>query len=704
MIPTRILLTITALTLSLISYSQLTEEKVKQMAIELTEEALVREASTFTQEGYLYYAQILSNKLYTIDPESSNYNYRKGFLLLSVDKRWEEAVPYFQKAILDVDVDYDMYSAKEKSAPQDAYFHMGACYHLNEELDKAEENYKAFIAVSHRSSELLKVAELRLIQVEEARKQMAAPVSVYLKNMGPTINTIYPEYSPVVSLDGSALYFTSRKPWENNETNNFRDLGNNQFPEDVYVSYMDFDSTWTDPTRLDFCKPKRNEASVSMSPDERVIYLYEDTTGNGDLFFTEFYHAKFQEIEKVELKGVNTKYWETHCMMSPNQRRFFFVSDRKGGYGGRDIYVKERKRNGKWTSARNLGPDINTEYDEDSPFISIDNATLFYASNGDKSIGGFDIMRSQMDIDSSWSPGVNMGYPFNSCSNDIFYTTTIDGKRGYMTSFRNNGQGEKDIYEIYNDHLGLKDVAILKGIIKTVNDKPIPEDFSIDIRMVCVDCDDVSKKTVYPRLRDGVFMTSLEPCKTYRLEYRNLVDTMNIVDTTIMHRDSFTTFCDTAYQEIYRELLIDVDKGIVIFPEDTVIIPPVFVTEYVNLEFMHYFEYNKNKLSTKKGDLKDFVKQVEQQLKEGRESITINIYSSASHVPTKTYGTNIKLTSIRAENMKYDLIAHFEKKEDYKGKVNVVIVTRIVQGPEYIKDAGNKKKYLPYQYVGLKTE
>ena len=91
-------------------------------------------------------------------------------------------------------------------------------------------------------------------------------------------------------------------------------------------------------------------------------------------------------------------------------------------------------------------------------------------------------------------------------------------------------------------------------------------------------------------------------------------------------------------------------------------------------------------------------------MKEGRESITINIYSSASHVPTKTYGTNIKLTSIRAENMKYDLIAHFEKKEDYKGKVNVVIVTRIVQGPEYIKDAGNKKKYLPYQYVGLKTE
>ena len=82
----------------------------------------------------------------------------------------------------------------------------------------------------------------------------------------------------------------------------------------------------------------------------------------------------------------------------------------------------------------------------------------------------------------------------------------------------------------------------------------------------------------------------------------------------------------------------------------------------------------------------------------------INIYSSASYVPTKTYGTNERLTKIRAENMKYDLITHFEKNDAYKGRVNVVIVTTIVQGPEYEKDSRNKEKYFPYQYVGLKTE
>ena len=386
-------------------------------------------------------------------------------------------------------------------------------------------------------------------------------------------------------------------------------------------------------------------------------------------------------------------------MMSHNKQRFFFVSDRPGGYGGRDIYVMERKKNGKWTKPKNLGPGINTEYDEDSPFIAIDNRTLYFATNGDKSIGGFDIMKSEMTEDSTWTESVNLGYPFNSTNDDIFYTTTLDGRRGYMTSYRKDGKGEKDIYEIYNDYLGVKDVAVLKGLIKTVDNKPIPEDFAINVRLVCMDCEEnTDSRYVYPRLRDGVFMTGLKPCKTYKLEYTNISDTL------LMYKDGFTTLCDAAYQEIYRELLLDVDTRTIIIPEDTVDITPVVVNDFPNLEFMHYFAYNKNKLTTKRGKLKEFVKDVESQLEEGRESITINIYSSASYVPTKTYETNENLTRIRAENMKYDLIAYFQKLEEYKDKVNVVIVSTVVQGPEYEQDSANKEKYFPYQYVGLKTE
>lgn len=682
------------------AFGQYKESEVREMAINSSEQEILMHSSTLTSEGYLYFAEILVDKLLTFDSESSNYNYRKGFLMLEIRKDYEGAIPHFNKAILEINNKYDMFSRRETGAPTDAIFHLATCYHLNEEIDKAIETYNLFKQSSNKKSELIAVTDLRIKQCELAKQKIASPVDVYLKNIGPQINTEYPEYSPVVSLDGHSLYFTSRRHWENEETEEFKDPQINQYPEDVYVSYLEPDSTWTEPIRLDFCQPRRNEATIAISSDERKIYLYEDSTGNGDIYYTDFYHAKFQEITKFDSKDINTDSWETHCMMSNDKQTFYFVSDRSGGYGGRDIYMLKRlSGEDEWSKPINLGPNVNGPEDEDSPFIAVNNSTLYFSTNGERSIGGFDIVTSEMKEDGSFSEAQNLGYPFNSTNDDIFYTTTIDGRKGYMTSFRKDGHGEKDIYEIYNDYLGIRDIAVLRGEIKTVDDKPIPEDFAINVRMVCVDCDESSnKKLVYPRLRDGVFMSSLEPCRTYKLEY------MDVTEEDVLHEDAFTTLCDTAYQEVYRELLLDVDNKRIIIPEDTLDLDTVFVSDYPNLEYMHYFAYNKNKLSTKKGDLKDFVKAVDAQLEEGRPNITINIYSSASHVPTKTYKTNENLTRIRAENMKYDLIAYFEKNEDFKGRVNVVIVTTVVQGPEYIKDARNKEKYFPYQYVGMKTE
>jgi hypothetical protein len=533
-----------------------------------------------------------------------------------------------------------------------------------------------------------------------AKQAIANPVNVYLKNIGNVVNSEFPDYAPVISLDGSSLYYTSRRPWEKGETEIFRDPAINQYPEDVYVSFLASDSTWMEPKKLEFCLPKRNEATIAVSTDERRIYLYDDSTGSGDIYYTDFYNNKFNEIKMVEDKDINTKYWETHCMVSHDRSLMFFASDRPGGFGGRDIYLSRRKADSSWSNPVNLGSKINGPYDEDAPFVSVDNRMLYFSSNGEKSIGGFDIMVCDLLDNGTWSESRNLGYPFNSTNDDIFYTTTIDGLRGYMTSFRMNGNGEKDIYEIQNDFLGLKNLAVFKGLIKTLDGSPLPEDFAVNIKLTCEDCEESEKnRVIFPRLRDGLFMTGLKPCKTYKIAY------FNATDNKTMYEESFTTDCKLNYQEIYRELILDVPNRKIIIPKDTIKeIDPVLVSTYKNLEFIHYFDYNKNKLQTDKGKLKDFVKEVEAQLKEGRPSITINVYSSASHVPTKTYETNEKLTNIRAENMKYDLFTYFENNPDYKGKVNVVIVSAIVDGPEYVKDSGNQKKYKPYQFVGLKTE
>jgi tetratricopeptide (TPR) repeat protein len=685
---------------SFTALAQPTEQDVRNFALTKSEQEIVTENSRMMQDGFLYFAEILADKLVSLNTNSSNYNYRKGFVHQKLTGDFEKSLPYMKIAVKNTDPNYDAYSSKEKSAPTDAYFHLASLYHLNEDIDSAKYYYQQFINLSKKTSELVNVAKLRLIQCDVAKQLMAQPVNARLKNIGSGVNTEYPEYSAVVSLDGSSLYFTSRRQWAKNETEKFKDYGVNQYPEDVFLSHMDIDSTWIEAKLLNFCLPKRNEATMAVSTDERRIYLYEDSTGSGDIYYTDFYASKFSDIEKLNNDKVNSPYWETHAMVSPDRSRMFFTSDRPGGYGGLDIYMSLRKADSTWGTPVNLGPKVNSAFDEDAPFVSVDNNMLYFSSNGEKSMGGFDVLVCYLLPDGTWSESRNIGYPFNSTNDEIYYTTTVDGLRGYLTSVRKGGFGEKDIYEIHNDFLGVKNIASFKGVVRTSDGSPLPEDFALTFKLFCDDCDDDNKtRVLFPRLRDGMFMTGIKPCKTYTITY------YNSNDNTIMLEETFMTDCKPEYQEIYRDLILTMPERTLSYPVDTTqVIDPVDVSTHKNIEFIHYFDYNKNKLNVRDGELKAFVKEVEKQLKEGRTRITINVYSSASHVPTKTYETNEKLTQIRAENMRYDLSTYFEGIPEYTGKVNVVIVTAIVDGPEYVKDAKNKKKYKPYQFVGLKTE
>jgi tetratricopeptide (TPR) repeat protein len=694
------LLIFSSLFISVSLIAQKTDEELLLFINKSSEADLVRENSTMIQDEYLYQAEMIANKLISLNPESANYNYRKGYLVMLVHQNYAEALPFLEKAATNTDLNFDSYSAREKSAPIDALFHLATCYHATMQMDKAIEFYNKFITTSKKTSELVKVANLGIEQCNLAKNAIINPVNVILKNVGSTINSSNPEYAPVISLDGTSLYFTSKRAWEKGKSDAFRDPIRNQTPEDIYVSYMNSDSTWSAPSRIEFCLPANNEATLAVSADERRIYIYEDSTGSGDIYFSEFYSGKFNDIKYYDAPSVNSEYWETHCMVSSDGSRMFFTSDRPGGYGGKDIYLSQRIDANTWSAPVNLGPKINGPNDEDAPFVSIDNRMLYFATNGNRSMGGYDIMVCDLLEDGTWSESRNLGYPFNSTEDDLFYTTTVDGLRGFMTTSRKGGMGDKDIYEIQNDFLGVQNVAVFKGSIKTTDNSQLPEDFAINVRLTCDDCEPMEQnRSIFPRLRDGQFMTGLKPCKTYQISY------FNATDNVVIYEETFTTKCNVNYQEIVRNYILDVKGKQFVFPKDTVQeIDPVIASTHKNVEFIHYFDYNKNKLYTNRGDLKNFVKEVEKQLKEGREKVTINIYSSSSKVPTKTYESNENLAKIRAENMKYDLTTYFDNIPELKGKVNVVIVTAIVDGPEYSKDFKDKDKYKPYQFVGLKTE
>ncbi len=534
------------------SFGQYDKEKMQDMLKNSSEQQLVITCSELMQEGYYFQAAQICDKLLTYQPTSANYHYRRAFIYLEMSQDFGSAIQHLETAVTNVDKNWDAFAANEKSAPVDAIYFMAKAYHMAMQIDKAEENYKRFIAESNSKSEYVFFSNLFLQQTAIARKELENPRNVRLKNVGYMINTAQPEYSPVISLDGSALYFTSRRLWADSTSAEFVDKRNNMPTEDVYVSFKDFDGEWLEPYKMEFCVNDQNEATVAVSSDERRIYLYEDTKGYGDLFYSDFASNKFKDVEHFEVKKVNTDAWETHCTVTPDGQNMYFVSDRKGGFGGRDIYRIVKLPNGDWSEPQNCGPTINSAMDEEAPFIAIDNKTLYFSSNGPTSMGGFDVFVSVRDENNEWSAPINLGYPLNSTVDDLFYTTTVDGLTGYLTSSRTGGKGEKDIYEVQNDYLRSKNLAVLKGKITTLHGAQLPEDVSITVR--CTNCGDRLERKVFPRMRDGVFFSALEPCRDYDMifSYDN--------GKKEFYTESFSTDCNKEYDEINREVFLDVEN------------------------------------------------------------------------------------------------------------------------------------------------
>jgi outer membrane protein OmpA-like peptidoglycan-associated protein/tetratricopeptide (TPR) repeat protein len=543
--------------LPLLSHAQYTEYDVRKMVRESSEDQLVTDCSRMLQENYFFFSEIVVDKLLQLKPQSPNYNYRKGYIILDSRQDWVAAMPHLLIAVTNTDKNFDMYSSSEKSAPTDAYYHLARCYHLDAQLDKAREYYKKFIESSNSQSELIPMAKLRLTQCDVAQQILANPKSAKAVNIGEKINTIYPEYSPVISFDGSAIYFTSRRQWEDNSTDEFRDPLLNQFPEDIYISTRNTETgEWDNPKRLPFCDGRLNEATVTVSSDERRIYTYEDRTGNGDIYFSDFKYNKFRELVLLPYLKFNTQYWETHCTVTRDGLQMYFVSDRPGGIGGRDIYRMSKLPDGTWSAPMNLGPSINTPYDEESPFIAVDNKTLYYSSNGPKSMGDFDIFVTVRDEEGNWSESINLGYPVNSTGDDVFYTTTADGSKGYLTSFRKSGFGEKDIYEIQNDLTAEPSLAVLKSTVRTSDGSQIPEKVCAIVK--CTNCDPENELFLSPRIRDGVFMTTLSPCREYEISFK--LDSIS----PVVYSQKFITSCKKGYQEVLVEAVLDIEKNTIV--------------------------------------------------------------------------------------------------------------------------------------------
>jgi len=389
-------------------------------------------------QGSVFYRQaldpyLLANKF---NPNNALLNYKIGKCYLYSSTKLK-SIPFLEKALqLDANVD-----------PQIHYV-MGKAYHLDMQWDKAILEFKKFQATITKPSEFVEIIEDVNKHIEECntgKDLVKNPIRVFIDNVGPEINTSYPEYGPIISADESVMMFTSRRA---GTTGGGMDEYLNEPFEDIYVSFNK-GGKWS--TAQNIGKPINTEghdATMGLAPDGQKLLIYIDEKGNGNIFECDLKGSLWSKPERMN-KNVNTDYHESSASLASDGKRMFFVSNRPDGMGDRDIYMSTMDEKGKWGKAVNLGPTINTKYGEEGVYIHPDGRTIYFSSQAHKTMGGYDIFKSVYDdVTKTWSTPENLGYPVNTPDDDVFFVVSASGKHGYYASINGNGYGEKDIYMV----------------------------------------------------------------------------------------------------------------------------------------------------------------------------------------------------------------------------------------------------------------
>ncbi len=498
-----------------------------------------KEAYKSLQEGdYKYntffYSDALKNylKANKFNPNNTELNAKIGDCYMhSSDK--SKASDYFKKAFL-LSSDLDGYY----------YFMAGKSFHVSNNFDEAIKYYK--LAKDKKSKIDVGIenqSDKKIKECDYAKNLIKTPLNVKIENLSSAINTEHHEYVPVITADESELFFTSRRP----ETVGGQiDNGIADYFEDIYYTKLE-NGEWKEAENMG--KPVNSDlhdATVGLSLDGQKLIIYRDTKKeNGNIFVTQRNGNSWGEPEPLP-EPINSKDKETAACYSPDGNTIYFVSDRNGGIGGKDIYKSTKDKDGNWGEAENLGTAINTTENEDAVFIHPDGKTLYFSSKGHPTMGGYDIFKSTYESE-KWSTPENIGYPVNSADDDVCFVLTASGEYGYYTSIKIDGKGKRDIYRVsFLDEINKPKLTLLKG---TVVDRKTNEPLFAKIELYN-NTDDKLVGTFESNSATGKFMVSLPAGKDYGISVKST--------GYLFYSENFNIPDNAAFQQV--EKLVKLDK------------------------------------------------------------------------------------------------------------------------------------------------
>lgn len=403
--------------------------------------AEVKTALKQIDEGDAYYEiamyqTALDNylKAQAFNPNNADLNFKIGSCYVLLESK-DLAIPYFLKAL-----ELDPIGAG------DAYKALGMAYQSTYQFEEAITAYQKALARLTPEEKKTTGKELsrRIDQCNNGKDFMKDTVRAFIDNMGDAINSKYRDYAPIISTDQSMIIFTSTR----DNPYNKKPEADGEFDENLWVSYRN-GAKWSNAVEIgEPLNTPGNDATIGLSADGSKIFTYYGNKG-GDIKSAEKRGDKW--TVPTMFTEINSPGHECAASFSYDGNTVYFASDnaeRVTNYGMHDIFKCTKDAKGKWGKPENLGTTINTEYDEIGVFMHPDGRTMYFVSDGHKTMGGYDIFKTELQDDGTWSEPENIGYPVNTPDDDMYFVMAGSGTQAYTSSTRKGGLGGLDIYMI----------------------------------------------------------------------------------------------------------------------------------------------------------------------------------------------------------------------------------------------------------------
>lgn len=441
--PSISILALVGLSLGSPCFASLAEAPMDSTMLRMSTQELFVEGSILMEEGFWHEAERVWSEATQRSPKNRVYQYKFGLCHLEVAEDWQAASDALAEAVSGpLTSKYDPFNQRQSSPPLEALLFLAEAKRRLGQFGEAKTHIAEFNRKAGRKHNYAELAERMLVDIAFAENQLANPSATEIEALN--VNAASDESRPMLTVDGRTLFFSSNRSRSNGSNHGRRDPNTLAHYDDVYRSQLLPDSTWGEPELLNLGASYHAVVVGTDAFGESVVLQDHDGWTYELKVSSQWERGWTASVPFILGKNQPT---QGEVAFFPGQERIVVSLKARRGEGGFDLYECALDDRGRWGKPVSLGKEINSLGNEVSPFVAADGKTLFFASNGLPSVGGYDIHRAVRNDDGTWSAPTPMGVPVNSVEDEMSFVMGAKGELGYFSSRRGAESRNLNLYE-----------------------------------------------------------------------------------------------------------------------------------------------------------------------------------------------------------------------------------------------------------------